>query len=95
MPIHGGHALSWPWLGALGKCVLALGVYSVRAEKHRRRASNRFAIRFVGEYSQIDYTFTGQGNDLSTNLDGDATTQDVFGATDRAIGGAATLAVLY
>jgi hypothetical protein len=55
---------------------------------------NRFAIRLVGEFSQIGYTFVGNGF-RTTSLDGDPDTKDIGGALDRSIGGAATLAVLY
>ena len=55
---------------------------------------NRFAIRLVGEASQVGYTFTGKGV-LSNNRDMDPTTTDIGGAADRSFGGAATLAVLY
>ncbi len=54
----------------------------------------RFAIRFIGELSQVGYTFKG-GATMSDDRDNDPTTQDVFGATDRSYGGAATLAILY
>ena len=55
---------------------------------------NRFAIRLVGEFSQIGFAFTGTG-DQARNRDMDPATKDVGGATDRSIGGSATLAVLY
>ena len=55
---------------------------------------DRFAIRLVAELAQVGYTFTGVGT-LANSRDNDPTTKDVGGATDRAIGGAATLAVLY
>jgi hypothetical protein len=55
---------------------------------------NRFAVRVVGEYAQIGYSFTGNGA-LANNRDGDDTTQDIGGALDRSFGGTATLAVLY
>jgi hypothetical protein len=55
---------------------------------------NRFAIRLEGELAQVGYTFTGGGM-MSNNRDNDPGTQDVFGATDRSVGGSATLAVLY
>lgn len=56
--------------------------------------ANRFAIRLVGEVTQVGFSFTGKG-ELSVNRDGDPTTKDIGGATDRAIGGAATIGVLY
>ena len=55
---------------------------------------DRFAIRLVGELAQVGYTFTGVGT-LANSRDNDPMTKDVGGATDRSIGGAATLAVLY
>lgn len=55
---------------------------------------NRFAIRLVGEFTQVGFAFTGTGM-LANNRDRDATSKDVGGASDRSVGGAATLAVLY
>lgn len=55
---------------------------------------DRFAIRLVGEFSQVGYTFNGVG-ELAKDRDNDPSTPDVGGATDRSIGGSATLAVLY
>lgn len=55
---------------------------------------NRFAIRLVGEFQQVGFAFTGTG-DLARNRDLDPDTKDVGGASDRSIGGSATLAVLY
>lgn len=55
---------------------------------------NRFAIRIVGEFAQIGFTFVGNGF-RTTSLDGEPDTKDIGGALDRSIGGAATLAVLY
>jgi len=55
---------------------------------------DRFAIRLVGEVSQVGYSFTGKGT-LANNRDMDPTTIDIGGAADRSFGGAATLAVLY
>lgn len=55
---------------------------------------NRFAIRIVGEFTQVGFTFVGNGF-RTTSLDGDPDTKDIGGALDRSIGGAATLAVLY
>jgi hypothetical protein len=54
----------------------------------------RFAIHLAAEFAQIGFTFTGDG-DLSKNLDGDASQQDVGGLADRSLGGSATLAILY
>ena len=55
---------------------------------------NRFAIRLSGEFVQIGFDFTGNG-ELSNNRDLEPATQDVGGAADRAIGGAVTFGVLY
>ncbi len=55
---------------------------------------NRFAIRLVGEFTQIGFSFRGKGFD-SNARDGNPDTPDVGGLADRSIGGAATLAVLY
>ncbi len=55
---------------------------------------NRFAIRLVGELTQVGFDLLGKGQ-LSNGRDGDITTKDVGGIADRAVGGAATLAVLY
>lgn len=55
---------------------------------------DRFAVRLVGEFSQVGYSFTGKGV-LSNNRDGDPMSTDIGGAADRSFGGAATLAVLY
>ncbi len=55
---------------------------------------NRFAIRLVGEFVQVGFAFTGTGM-LSNNRDRDPASKDVGGASDRSVGGAATLAVLY
>ena len=55
---------------------------------------DRFAIRLVAELAQVGYNFSGVGT-LANSRDNDPSTKDVGGATDRSIGGAATLAVLY
>jgi hypothetical protein len=54
----------------------------------------RFAVRAVGEFSQVGFAFTGNGTEAN-NRDGDPTTKDVGGAADRVIGGALTFGVLY
>jgi hypothetical protein len=56
---------------------------------------NRFAVRLIGEFAQIGYTFVGAGGMQANNRDGNPDTLDVGGAADRSFGGAATLAVLY
>ncbi|MBA3542034.1 MAG: hypothetical protein H0T79_20630 [Deltaproteobacteria bacterium] len=57
--------------------------------------SNRFAVRIIGEFSQVGFTFTKGSGDKANNRDNDATTKDVFGAADRSVGATATLGVLY
>ncbi|MGN6106418.1 MAG: hypothetical protein ACTHU0_15030 [Kofleriaceae bacterium] len=56
---------------------------------------DRFAIRVVGELTQIGYTFVGAGGALANGRDSDPTDKDVGGAEDRTIGGTASFAVLY
>jgi hypothetical protein len=56
---------------------------------------NRFALKLVGEFNQIGFTFVGGGGELARNRDGDPMTVDIGGALDRSFGGSATLAVLY
>jgi hypothetical protein len=56
---------------------------------------NRFAFRAVFEMTQIGFDFQGTGGMLANSRDGDAATIDVGGATDRSLGGVATLGVLY
>ena len=55
---------------------------------------NRFAIRLLAEFQQVGFAFTGTG-DMARNRDMDPATKDVGGASDRSVGGSATLAVLY
>lgn len=55
---------------------------------------SRFAIRLVGEFTQVGFAFTGTG-ELAKNRDQDPDTKDVGGAADRSVGGTASLAVLY
>jgi hypothetical protein len=52
------------------------------------------ALQFSGELTQVGYSFVG-GSDLSSGLDGDTSKKEVGGLSDRAIGGAATVAVMY
>jgi hypothetical protein len=56
---------------------------------------NRFAVRLVGEFTQIGFTFISPGGSLANGRDGDPTSFDVGGAADKTLGGSATLAVLY
>jgi hypothetical protein len=55
---------------------------------------SHFAVRLVGQFTQIGFTFISPGGMLANNRDNDPTSLDVGGAADRTIGGAATLAVL-
>lgn len=52
----------------------------------------RFAVRIAGELTQVHYSFSGGA---LTNLDSDATTKEVSAMSDRTLGGAVTLGVLY
>lgn len=56
---------------------------------------NRFAIRFAGDFVQLGYSFVGTGGVKANSRDMDPSTLDVGGAADRAIGGSATIGVLY
>jgi len=56
--------------------------------------TSRFLLRLSGDFVQVGYQFMGVGT-LSNNLDGNPATKDVGGLADQAIGGAATLAVVY
>jgi hypothetical protein len=56
--------------------------------------ANRVALRLAGEAMILKMTFYGTGIE-STSRDGDPTTIDVGGATDKYFGGSATLAVFY
>ncbi len=57
--------------------------------------ANRFALRVEGQFVQFGYSFIGTGGELVNSRDGDAMSKDIGGATDRSIGGLATLGVLY
>jgi hypothetical protein len=57
--------------------------------------ANRFAVRAMFEITQIGFDFQGTGGMLANSRDNDPASVDVGGATDRSIGGVATLAVLY
>ena len=56
--------------------------------------TDRVALRLAAEATQLSLAFHGSGT-LATSRDGDSSTVDVRGATDRYYGGAATLAVTY
>ncbi|HLL22868.1 MAG TPA: hypothetical protein VK427_12090 [Kofleriaceae bacterium] len=57
--------------------------------------AQRFLLRASFEYTQIGFTFEGKGGMLTNSRDNDPTTKDIGGATDRSIGGLATLGVVY
>jgi len=54
----------------------------------------QIGLRVAVEYSRISLSFKGKG-EMSTTRDNDVTTQDVNGATDRSIGVAATIGLVY
>jgi hypothetical protein len=56
--------------------------------------ANRFALRITGEIAAYGFDFSGNG-EMTYNRDNEPSKQDVGGAADRYIGGAATLGVLY
>ncbi|MGE5186048.1 MAG: hypothetical protein ACM31C_28525, partial [Acidobacteriota bacterium] len=56
--------------------------------------TKRIALRFTGEFALFGFQFTGNGA-MANARDGDPSNIDVGGASDRYIGGAATIAVLY
>jgi tetratricopeptide (TPR) repeat protein len=67
-------------IAAIGGAEIALG--------------KRISVRVALEYSRIDLAFSGNGV-KAINRDGDPMTVDVTGATDSAIGIAATIGVVY
>jgi hypothetical protein len=56
--------------------------------------NERLLIRLAAEATQLELSFTGSGM-LANSRDGDPSTVDVHGATDRYYGGVATAAVTY
>lgn len=56
--------------------------------------NDHIAVRLAAEATQLGFTFHGTGT-LSTSRDGDSSTVDVRGATDRYYGGVATVAITY
>ncbi len=56
--------------------------------------TKRVALRFTGEFALFGFQFVGNGA-MANARDGDPSNIDVGGASDRYIGGAATIAVLY
>ena len=60
------------------------------------KISPQLSIRGGGRLIRIGYDFTeGNGAELVYNRDGDAASQDVFGAQDRYLGGYATAAYVF
>lgn len=57
--------------------------------------ARQIGLRIAVEYSQIKFSFTPKGATMANNRDNDPATQDVMGATDRSIGGAVTLGLVY
>jgi hypothetical protein len=55
---------------------------------------SHMAVRLAGEAAMYKMTFYGTGA-MTTSRDGDPTTQDVAGASDRYYGGSATIAAYY
>jgi hypothetical protein len=56
--------------------------------------THQIGLRIALEYSRIRLSFDGEG-EMTTSRDNDVTTQDVNGATDRWIGVAATVGLVY
>jgi opacity protein-like surface antigen len=56
--------------------------------------SPRLSVHAAVEYSQVNLSFHDNGG-MSSNRDGDPSTQDIRGATDRSVGVAATLGLVY
>jgi hypothetical protein len=56
--------------------------------------TDRMAVALSADACQMGFKFTGTGQ-MAINRDGDPTTKDVGGATDRYISAAATFGVLY
>ena len=54
----------------------------------------KFAVRLTGDFGLFGFAFTGNGA-MANARDGDPSTPDVGGASDRYLGGAATFAVMY
>jgi outer membrane biosynthesis protein TonB len=93
----GGHAMVIPAAGPIqgansyGKARVYGGDAQVAVDVI---ITKRIGLRIAGEFAQIGFEFLNAGA-LSNNLDGDPASQDVGGLADRALGGSATIAVLY
>jgi hypothetical protein len=57
--------------------------------------TKQIGVRVAVEYSQIMFSFNPKGSTLANSRDGDPATQDITGATDRSLGVAATLGLVY
>jgi opacity protein-like surface antigen len=55
----------------------------------------QIALRLALEYSRIVFAFDAKGPTMANNRDANPATQDVMGATDRSIGVAVTLGLVY
>ena len=57
--------------------------------------TRQIGLRVALEYSQVVFSFTPKGPTMANNRDQNPSTQDVSGATDRSIGVAVTLDLVY
>ena len=59
--------------------------------------TRQIGVRVALEFSQILFKFTPRATTptMANNRDGDPSTQDIMGATDRSIGGTVTLGITY
>ena len=57
--------------------------------------AKRFVVHAGFEFTQFGYTFVGTGGMLANSRDMDPMSKDIGGATDRSIGGVATLGFVY
>jgi len=57
--------------------------------------TQQIGLRVALEYSQIMFTFDAKGPTQANNRDADPASQDVMGATDRSIGVAVTVGLVY
>ena len=55
----------------------------------------QIGLRFALEYSRIVFKFTAKGSTLANNRDGNPSSQDVNGATDRSFGGIVMACLVY
>jgi hypothetical protein len=94
-------------LGARGLLMLDAGNIQTQAQYGQAKVTGvdaslgieimlgqRFAIRLAGEFALVGFSFTGNGQ-MSNNRDGDPSTKDVGGASDRYLGGVGSIVVYY